>query len=107
MLDFFSDLPNESNSFANSAPPLDFLDTTKTVSSPAIVPIMLEIPELSNELARNCAPPGGVRTTAKFPDDSTEKIKSEGSGIDFEIAPSNLVDEFPKLIARSHSTNFF
>ena len=56
-----------------------------------MVPMMLAIPELSRALARNCAPPGGVRTTAKFPDGSTERIRSDGSGIDFEIAPSEVV----------------
>jgi len=53
--------------------------------------MMFSRPELSSELAKNWAPPGGVRTTARLPDHSTERIRSEGSGIDRAIEPSAVV----------------
>ena len=65
--------------FANSAPPVALFATTNTVSSPAMVPIaVFNFPFklfLSIALANNCAPPGGVRTTAKFPLADTDMIK--------------------------------
>ena len=41
--------------------------TTTIVSSPAIVPMISGRPDRSNALARNCAAPGGVRSTTRLP----------------------------------------
>jgi hypothetical protein len=71
------------NSLASPAPPVADLEITRTVSSPAIVPITLvsapEIEALSKVDANSAAPPGGVRTTAMFPEDSIERISSENA----------------------------
>ena len=41
--------------------------TTRIVSSPAMVPTTSGSPARSNALARNCAAPGGVRSTTRLP----------------------------------------
>jgi hypothetical protein len=45
--------------------------TTRIVSSPAMVPTTSTRPERSSALARNCAAPGGVRSTTRLPLAST------------------------------------
>ena len=54
--------------------------TTKTVSSPAMVPIaecnLPDLLALSKLPARNAAAPGGVLTTARFALESIEETRS-------------------------------
>ena len=53
--------------------------TTRIVSSPAIVPTTSGRPERSSALARNCAAPGGVRSTTRLPLESAPVSSSRSS----------------------------
>ena len=55
--------------------------TTRIVSSPAMVPTTSGSPERSIALARNCAAPGGVRSTARLPLASAPVSSSRSSRI--------------------------
>src|SRR5690606_32254500 len=67
------------NVVTNSSPVTGSRTTTRIVSSPAMVPTPSGRPDRSRALARNCAPPGGVRSTARLPLASASVSSSRSS----------------------------
>ena len=60
---------------------------TMTVSSPAMVPMASCSAARSIALARNCAAPGGVRSTIRLPEPSAETSSSASSLASREVPP--------------------
>ena len=59
-------LARSRNRWARASPPAGSRPMTSRVSSPAMVPRMSPRSALSKALARNCAAPGGVRSTTRL-----------------------------------------